>query len=60
MIVSEKSHFVRCENPFNVPESLCTHCLHTIVARDVDALERAENQHDCSEPRYGSGRLRVI
>ena len=60
MSIPDKSHFVRCDNPFDVPESLCTNCLHTIVARDLDALERAENQHDCSEPRYGSRILRVV
>lgn len=55
-----KSTFVRCENPFDVPESLCTHCLHTIVAQDYDALERAQDQHNCSESRYGADGLRII
>jgi hypothetical protein len=60
MSTAVKSNFVRCDNGFDIPESLCTHCLHTIVARDFEALEQAENQHDCSEPRYAAARLRVI
>ena len=55
-----KNTFVRCENAFDVPESLCTHCFHTIVARDFKALERAEEQHDCSEPREAAYGIRVI
>jgi hypothetical protein len=59
MSITAKSSFVRCENGFDIPESLCTQCLHTIVARDFDALERAEDLHDCSEPHYRA-RTRVI
>ncbi len=54
MVVTAKSNFVRCQNSFNIPESLCTLCLHTIVARDFDALEQAESRHDCSETQYGT------
>jgi hypothetical protein len=60
MIASEKSHFVRCENPFDVPESLCTHCLRTIVARDYDALEQAEDRHDCTAPRYRAAGVHLV
>lgn len=54
MSITANNNFVRCQNSFDIPESLCTHCLHTIVARDFDALERAESQHDCSETQYGA------
>lgn len=37
--------FVRCKNSFDIPESLCTICFHTIVARDPEALQRAEEAH---------------
>lgn len=60
MSATAKSTFVRCENGFDIPESLCTVCLHTIVARDVDALERAESMHDCSEPHSMAVTHRVI
>lgn len=40
--------FVRCNNPLDVPESMCTVCLHTLIARDLEALEEAEIRHVCS------------
>ncbi len=48
-----KTSFIRCTNSFDIPESVCTVCFHTLVARDGEALERAENTHDCDETTYG-------
>lgn len=59
MRIPGKSHFVRCENEFEIPESLCTLCLHTIVARDTATLERAEDQHTCSISHYVIPTLRL-
>jgi hypothetical protein len=41
------TNFLRCENSIGVPESLCTVCLHTLVAPNLEALEQAELKHDC-------------
>lgn len=46
------SHFLRCKNAFEVPESMCTLCLQTLVAPDLEALERAERNHKCKGPSY--------
>jgi hypothetical protein len=54
MIEETTNHFMRCQNSFEVPESMCTLCLQTIVAPDMEALERAERNHKCTGPRYAS------
>ncbi|HSY13358.1 MAG TPA: hypothetical protein VK976_14305 [Verrucomicrobiae bacterium] len=46
------NHFLRCKNAFDVPESMCTLCLQTLVAPDPEALERAEHNHKCKGARY--------
>jgi hypothetical protein len=49
MIAQDKlKNFVRCHNSFEVPESMCTLCLRTLVAPDLQALELAEMRHKCS------------
>ncbi len=48
------SHFLRCDNSLGVPESVCTLCQHTLVARDLPALELAEAQHTCSISNYST------
>lgn len=40
--------FVRCDNSQQVPESMCTACFHTLVARNLVALEHAEARHRCA------------
>lgn len=54
MTTDKMKMFRRCVNPFDIPESLCALCLRTIVARDWEALERAENSHCCNESTYGA------
>jgi hypothetical protein len=41
------TNFLRCENSVGVPESMCTLCLQTLVAPNMQALEQAELTHDC-------------
>jgi hypothetical protein len=48
------SNFVRCDNPLDVPESMCTLCMHTLVAPDLHALEQAEMRHTCSISDFGT------
>lgn len=53
MTVLDKSKtFVRCHNSLEVPESMCTLCLHTFVARDLQTLEQAEIIHSCYSSEY--------
>ncbi len=42
-----RGKFLRCTNLVEVPESLCTLCLQTLVAPTVEALEKAESHHEC-------------
>lgn len=52
-VLDKLKTFVRCENSLEVPESICTLCLHTLIARDLQALEQAEIIHNCSSRDYG-------
>ena len=47
-------NFVRCQNTFEVPESMCKLCLRTLVAPDLPALELAELRHSCTFSAYTS------
>lgn len=48
--------FKRCQNPQDIPESVCLFCLHTMVAPTVEQLEQLEHQHTCWERRPRTNR----
>lgn len=48
IFADQPSNFTRCQNVEQVPESMCTVCMQTIVARDAEALLRAESSHRCA------------
>lgn len=52
-VLDKLNTFVRCHNSLEVPESVCTLCLHTLVARNLEALEQAEIVHRCSNRNFG-------
>ena len=46
--------FERCNNPQDIPESVCLVCLHTFVAPTLEALQRLEREHVCAMRRVHS------
>ena len=50
--------FLRCKNSVNLPESMCTLCLQTLVAPNFEALEQAELNHSCRGESHARWRLK--
>jgi hypothetical protein len=47
LIRKRPKSFTRCKNFVDLPESVCTICLQTLVAPNFEALEKAERDHSC-------------
>lgn len=54
---SRAANFLRCENSVGVPESMCTLCLQTLVAQNLEALELAELKHNCRGESHAQAEL---
>jgi hypothetical protein len=50
-IKDTQEHFRRCQNPQEIPESVCLQCHRTLIAPTVEQLEQLEHQHTCWEER---------
>ena len=46
-VQSQVTQISRFNNPEGIPESSCSTCLETLVARTAELLEKLEREHRC-------------